>query len=163
MKKWQYVIVVILCVSCFCGGMATVWYLFQPAEKIKIVEKFKPVIKYIKIPASCKEYEDCYNSSIALDGKIIDNVFFLASATDGCKKTERKFQLEGKAKIKPNVFIIDYEPALRIDNKIMLDHGAGIAYYRLLFNSSKCNVGVGAGLAANSIEVIFKPGIILQF
>lgn len=163
MKKWQYAVVVVIFVVGVGAGALITWGLFKPAESIRIVGTSKPVSRIIYHPTSCEEYKSCFNTPISIDGKIINNLTFFAAATDGCKKTERTFRLSGRAKLNLNVIILDYEPVIRYENKIVIGHGAGVSYYRLLFNFKNFQFGLGAGIAVNQNEIILKPGLIFQF
>lgn len=162
-KIIRYVIYIIIIIAIYVSGFMSAKYFIKPIETIRIVEKFKEVSKYIKIPMNCDEYKKCYDNQITIDGEIFDNVLFKALASDGCKETERVFKLHGKTKINPNIILLNYIHMVEFNNGIGMAMGGNISYYRLLFPFSKFNIGLGGGLTITNHSAGLQVGTAIQF
>jgi len=66
---------------------------FEPDIKIKIVEKEKPVFKYIKKAKTVKEYKDCCSSPLEIETKMINDTTMYIRASDNWKMAEQRIKL----------------------------------------------------------------------
>jgi hypothetical protein len=162
-NKWKYIVVVVLCTGCFIAGITAERCSSVPIETIRIVEKEKPVIKYIKVPSTCEEYMACYKEPIVIDGKMVDAVWFLATATDTCKSTERKFRLDVSVKRNPNLVQLQYVHFFTFRNGFGMDIGGNLSYYRTLLDFGKFQFGIGGGLTVTNHSAGLNLGTSFQF
>jgi hypothetical protein len=164
MNKVGVVIVIIICTGCFIGGIATERCTSVPKEIIRIVGIEKPVIKYIKVPTTCKEFQNCYKQPIQIDGKIVDAVWFLATATDSCKTSSRRFKLEAKRIMdNPNIIQLQYIHFFNFRETLSMDMGANVSYYRKLISIGKCQFGIGGGVSVTNNSAGLNVGTMFQF
>jgi hypothetical protein len=164
-NKIIFIVVIILCIGCFILGITAERCSSVPIEKIKIriVEKEKPIYKYIKIPTSCDGYKDCYKKPIEINGKIIDSFWFLVTANDTCKKTERKFKIYNPVKKFSNIVNVQYVHAFSFRDNFMMDIGGNISYYRILFDYRNFKFGIGGGITITNNSTGINLGTLFQF
>ena len=164
MTYGKVIIVFVLCAGCFGAGIFTERCMSLPIERVRIVEKLKQVTKYVKIPipSTCEEYAECFHQDIMIDGKIVDAVYFLVTATDKCKLSERKFKMDGIAKINPNLMLINYVHLFNVGSRTM-DIGGSLSYYRILVTTNKFNFGFGGGATVTNHSAGLQLGGVFQF
>jgi len=158
----KYIVVFVICAGCFAGGIFTERCTSVPIERIRIVEKLKQVTKYVTMPTTCEDFKECFYQEIMIDGKVVEQVYFLVTATDNCKLTERKFKMDGTAKINPNLMLINYVHMFNFQNS-MMDIGGSLSYYRILYTGNKFNFGLGGGATVTNHSAGLQLGGIFQF
>lgn len=163
MTSVKYIMIFIICVVFFVLGILSERYTTVPIERIRIVEKLKQVTKYVRTPATCDEFMACYYEHIMIDGHIVDQLYFLVTATDKCKLSERKFKLEGTARINPNLILLNYVQLFNFGNGYGTEIGGNLSYYRMIVTTQTFNFGLGGGAIATNKSVGFNLGTVFQF
>lgn len=159
----KYIIIAVVCAGLFGGGIVLGRFTSKPVDKIKIVEKKVPVTKYISVPATCDDYKDCYTNSIEIFPKMTDNLWMSITASDKCKSTTQSFKLGGTAKPAENILSLNYVHNLRWENKLIMDMGANLSYYRMFIHTAKLSFGLGGGVTITNHSFGFTAGPIFQF
>ena len=164
MKYGKYVIIFVLCAGCFGAGIFIERCTSVPVETVHIVEKLKTITKYVKnpVPSTCKGYEECFFNPITIDGKIIDQVYFLVTAADTCKSSERKFKMGGIGKTNLNLITVNYIHIFNVGSGLM-DIGGNLSYYRIFVNTSTFQFGIGGGVIVTNHSAGLQLGTIFQF
>jgi len=99
MEKFRKQIIIFLSYIVIIAAILFFWELkgrslfFKPEIKIKIVEKEKPVFKYIKKAKTVKEYKDCCSSPLEIETKMINDTTMYIRASDNWKMAEQRIKL----------------------------------------------------------------------
>ena len=158
------VVGVICCVAGLVTGLLIAGCQPKPKPEIRIVEKEKPVIKYIVIPTTCVEFEKCFSQPIIVTGKM-NGMIFSVLASDGCKETGEDFKLNIVNKIieQRNIIQLQYIHMISFNGKFGMDMGANISYYRRLLIFKTWSFGIGAGITATNHSAGINAGAMIQF
>jgi len=160
----KFTVLVIILILVYAGGFKSAEYFIQPVEKIKIVEKKVPVVKYYRIPETCDDYKDCYSNAIKITPKMLDDFWVSITADDQCKSSIQCFKLAGVSKIKPNFILANYVHMFSFKNgAASMDMGGNISYYRILLATTKLKFGFGGGLTITNHSAGIQIGPIFQF
>ncbi len=154
--------VIILIAGAFIGGC---FYqgCNKPLSNFDIIPVGHTEYKYIKIPQSCDEYKDCYNSHIEIIAKMTRQNIFSVWAGDACKSSGQEFEIKQQYKkhlvqVQPLV-AIGYD---KIAQKIQTGYGGQLFYYH---SFGLLGIGAGPGFIklGNSYNFLLAAGLQLQF
>lgn len=159
----KFTVFIIILILVYAGGFKSANYFIKPIDKIKIIEKKTPVVKYIAVPSTCDDYKDCFTNAIKINPRMLDNVWISITADDSCKSTVQSFKLAGIAKLNPNMILLNYVHMFNFYNGFGMEMGGNLSYYRILLSASKFNFGIGGGVTITNHSGGINLGTIFQF
>ena len=124
----KIIIVIVTLVGIFFLGRYTKPY----KEKIRIITETKTKYVIKKIPITQKDFENCYNSKIDIEGQMQDN-WIHVTASDDCKKSNKSFKLTQRKRNLSGVAGVQVGAGLNHSLQPSFYIGVGFTYGLVLF------------------------------